>query len=290
MTPWPAGSRGGADAVAIAPAPAAPGPDHRARNIALVFADFVAAAVVIASLVERAPKSYRPDSSVAAVVTARDAAGTDRFRAWAATSARQWVWCSACWWPRCRRAGQPLWSWAGHSLSEIGPSPGFHRTHHGGERSLRRRCALQDGVCRGGCPGLRQAYARRSSARRRRPMTERDRPRRPLRDDRPDLGLSIDSMSVVSAGARRRSTGDYAPVYDTMIGSPPYAPHPVVADHGAHHTFETPDALDFERTSRHRGHCSSRHRPQHCGYGGSGRGWPPRPTSSSWSAGLACRP
>lgn len=37
------------------------------------------------------------------------------------------------------------------------------------------------------------------------------------------LGLTIDSMSVVTFGARRRATGDFAPVYDTMIGPPPYA-------------------------------------------------------------------
>jgi type VII secretion protein EccE len=37
------------------------------------------------------------------------------------------------------------------------------------------------------------------------------------------LGLEIDSISVVSTGARRRSTGDYPRVYDTLIGTPPYA-------------------------------------------------------------------
>lgn len=37
------------------------------------------------------------------------------------------------------------------------------------------------------------------------------------------LGLSIDSLSVVTAGCRRRSTGDYPRVYDTLIGTPPYA-------------------------------------------------------------------
>lgn len=37
------------------------------------------------------------------------------------------------------------------------------------------------------------------------------------------LGLTIDSLSVVSVGARRRSTGDYPRVYDTLIGTPPYA-------------------------------------------------------------------
>jgi type VII secretion protein EccE len=37
------------------------------------------------------------------------------------------------------------------------------------------------------------------------------------------LGLTVDSLSVISAGARRRSTGDYPRVYDTIIGTPPYA-------------------------------------------------------------------
>lgn len=37
------------------------------------------------------------------------------------------------------------------------------------------------------------------------------------------LGLTIDSLSVITAGARRRSIGDYPRVYDTLIGTPPYA-------------------------------------------------------------------
>lgn len=37
------------------------------------------------------------------------------------------------------------------------------------------------------------------------------------------LELTVESLSVVSAGARRRSTGDYPRVYDTLIGTPPYA-------------------------------------------------------------------
>jgi type VII secretion protein EccE len=37
------------------------------------------------------------------------------------------------------------------------------------------------------------------------------------------LGLTIGSLSLVSAGVRRRSTGDYPRVYDTLIGTPPYA-------------------------------------------------------------------
>lgn len=37
------------------------------------------------------------------------------------------------------------------------------------------------------------------------------------------LGLTIESISVIGCGARRRSTGDYPRVYDTLIGTPPYA-------------------------------------------------------------------
>lgn len=40
---------------------------------------------------------------------------------------------------------------------------------------------------------------------------------------RQSLGLTAESISVVSAGARRRATGDYPRVYDTLIGTPPYA-------------------------------------------------------------------
>ena len=37
------------------------------------------------------------------------------------------------------------------------------------------------------------------------------------------LGLELDSMSVVSIGARRATAGDFPRVYDTEIGTPPYA-------------------------------------------------------------------
>lgn len=37
------------------------------------------------------------------------------------------------------------------------------------------------------------------------------------------LGLVLESMSVISIGARRATTGDYPRVYDTEIGTPPYA-------------------------------------------------------------------
>lgn len=40
---------------------------------------------------------------------------------------------------------------------------------------------------------------------------------------RQSLGLTLDSLSVVSTGARRRVTGDYPRVYDTLLGTPPYA-------------------------------------------------------------------
>lgn len=40
---------------------------------------------------------------------------------------------------------------------------------------------------------------------------------------RQSLGLQVQSLSVVSTGARRRATGDYPRVYDTLIGTPPYA-------------------------------------------------------------------
>lgn len=40
---------------------------------------------------------------------------------------------------------------------------------------------------------------------------------------RQSLGLTIESISVISAGARRRAAGDYPRVYDTLIGTPPYA-------------------------------------------------------------------
>lgn len=40
---------------------------------------------------------------------------------------------------------------------------------------------------------------------------------------RQSLGLTIDSISAISIGSRRRSTGDYARVYDSLIGPCPYA-------------------------------------------------------------------
>lgn len=42
---------------------------------------------------------------------------------------------------------------------------------------------------------------------------------------RHSLGLTVDSISVISSGSRRRNTGDYPRVYDTLIGGSPYAGH-----------------------------------------------------------------
>lgn len=43
----------------------------------------------------------------------------------------------------------------------------------------------------------------------------------PLLDQ--SLGLRLDSISVISTGHRRADSGDYAAVYDSVIGTPPYA-------------------------------------------------------------------
>ncbi len=40
---------------------------------------------------------------------------------------------------------------------------------------------------------------------------------------RQTMGLTVESLSVVTAGSRRRETGDYPRVYDTLIGTSPYA-------------------------------------------------------------------
>ena len=37
------------------------------------------------------------------------------------------------------------------------------------------------------------------------------------------MALTLDSLTIISSGSRRRSVGDYPRVYDTLIGTPPYA-------------------------------------------------------------------
>ncbi len=61
---------------------------------------------------------------------------------------------------------------------------------------------------------------------------------------RQSLDLTIDSLSVVIAGARRRSTGDYARVYDTIIGPPPYAGQRETWIIARINDFSNGDALD----------------------------------------------
>lgn len=63
------------------------------------------------------------------------------------------------------------------------------------------------------------------------------------------LGLTISSLSIVSAGSRRRSTGDYPRVYDTLIGNTPYAGQRemwIVLRIGA---MENADALQWRSTA-----------------------------------------
>ncbi len=100
------------------------------------------------------------------------------------------------------------------------------------------------------------------------------------------LGLSIDSLSVVSVGARRRSSGDYPRVYDTLIGTPPYA--------GQRETWlivritalPNAEALQWRTSVGHRD--AGRGAADQRGVA-SARAFAPRsrrpPTSSSWSGG-----
>ncbi len=62
------------------------------------------------------------------------------------------------------------------------------------------------------------------------------------------LDLSIESISVVTAGTRRRSTGDYARVYDTMIGPPPYSGQRETWLVARINTFDNADALKWRPT------------------------------------------
>ena len=68
--------------------------------------------------------------------------------------------------------------------------------------------------------------------------------------DAPKPRLIIESISVVSAGARRRATGDYPRVYDTMIGT---LPTPVSGE-----TWLCPDSRLTTVTSPVANHCGVR--------------------------------
>lgn len=66
---------------------------------------------------------------------------------------------------------------------------------------------------------------------------------------RQSLGLTVESLSVVIAGARRRSSGDYARVYDTIIGPPPYAGQRETWIIARINDFENGDALTWRPTA-----------------------------------------
>ena len=103
------------------------------------------------------------------------------------------------------------------------------------------------------------------------------------------LGLSIDSLSVVSVGARRRSTGDYPRVYDTLIGTPPYA--------GQRETWlivripalPNAEALQWRTSVGTATLAAASGSARRCGSTVFARRSRPPPTSSSWSGGWARR-
>lgn len=97
---------------------------------------------------------------------------------------------------------------------------------------------------------------------------------------RQSLGLAIESVSVITTGARRRSTGDYPRVYDTLLGSAPYA--------GRRETWLVVRIQSLGNgdapcrpsvgTAALRRHSAWR---RQCAAKGSGRGWRPQRTSLS---------
>ena len=66
---------------------------------------------------------------------------------------------------------------------------------------------------------------------------------------RQSLGLAVESLSVVIAGSRRRDSGDYARVYDTIIGPPPYAGQRETWIIARINDFENGDALTWRPTA-----------------------------------------
>lgn len=118
---------------------------------------------------------------------------------------------------------QPLWVWAalylrrrrGIALSP--PSTAVNDRSAGGVR-------YQDGVATVAVHILGRAYAPTllTASNSARTTNVLDVGRLiPLLDQ--SLGLKLDSISVISTGHRRADSGDYAAVYDTLIGTPPYA-------------------------------------------------------------------
>ena len=132
---------------------------------------------------------------------------------------------------RCGRgpAGGPLGAVSRSGLGHAVCPPAIGRwssptRFQRGQRSVRRRCSLpgRRGGCRDQVFGRphQSTYFTGSAATETSNVLDIGSLIPVMRQS---LGLIIRSISVVSAGARRRATGDYPRVYDTMIGTPPYA-------------------------------------------------------------------
>ena len=118
---------------------------------------------------------------------------------------------------------QPLWSWAGLYLRRNRPIPLSEPVTVANDRSG-GGVRYQDGVAIVAVQLIGKAhtptiFTGSAAARTRNTLDVSEL----LPAMHQSLGLTIESLSVVTAGSRRRSTGDYPRVYDTLIGTPPYA-------------------------------------------------------------------
>jgi type VII secretion protein EccE len=119
--------------------------------------------------------------------------------------------------------GQPLWSWLGRYLRRNRPIPLSEPVTVANDRSA-GGVRYQDGVAIACLQLLGKAYvptiftgSTAAATRNTIDVSEL------LPAMHQSLGLTIESLSVVISGSRRRSTGDYPRVYDTLIGTPPCA-------------------------------------------------------------------
>lgn len=119
--------------------------------------------------------------------------------------------------------GQPLCAWASHYLNRNRPIPLADPITVANDRSGGGvRC--QNGVAIAVVHVLGKAYRPTlltGSASARTDNTLDIAALLPML--RQSMDLTIESVSVVTAGARRRNTGDYPRVYDTLLGATPYA-------------------------------------------------------------------
>ncbi|OOK75671.1 hypothetical protein BZL30_3941 [Mycobacterium kansasii] len=99
------------------------------------------------------------------------------------------------------------------------------------------------------------------------------------------LGLQLDSISIVTIGSRTGTVGDYPRVYDSEIGTPPYA--------GRRETWlimrlpiiDNAQALRWRTSVGLRQFRSLSASPARCGAKVCAPRWRPPPTWSSWIAG-----